>query len=337
MLAALDNVTERRIGAEFDSLYPFAAEHDHSLQHGQSVCKVASLAGPDGLGWERRWRFGTDLFALAVDRELADEACINYHGENLLKLHLRLAGQSLIRMPGCADQVISGPFCGMMLHPKGLEKFEWTEPSIQDRWVTIFCPPELFSDGLGLDSTDLPRPLARFVRGDEPPLEQRQLPVSRALLEIANGLLGAGANDTVTKLAAEAKALDLVSALLSDMRLLPQPSRSNTRLSARDLRAIEMARDLLVQDLARPPSLANLARSVGVNRNKLNAGFRQRFDASVGSYLTATRMDHARELLEKHGLSVTETALEVGYEFSSNFATAFKRHFGYAPKHCRRR
>jgi AraC-like DNA-binding protein len=337
MFGLSENATERLIGAEFDLLRARAADDVgvRSFRHGGSVCMHHHLGEARGDGWERRWAFGEDLFALVVDRPFSEERCVNYVGENLLKVHLRYSGASTICVPGGQEQLVSGPYCGVMIHPLGLEKYEWTPSNQNDRWVTVFCRPTLFTDGLGLDSTDLPDAVARFVRGDEAPVELQQLPAGKPFLELANVLFNPHAQDSVARLSAEARMIELVSATLTELQLLPSRKTTGIRISPRDLKAIEQARDILVQNLADPPSLTTLARMVGVNRNKLNAGFRQRFDASVGAYLNAARMVRARELLEQAGLSVTETAFEVGYEFPSNFSTAFKRHFGYAPKHRR--
>jgi AraC-like DNA-binding protein len=46
-------------------------------------------------------------------------------------------------------------------------------------------------------------------------------------------------------------------------------------------------------------------------------------------------MEQAKKLLETTPLSVTQIALEVGYEYASNFTTAFRRHFGITPKSAR--
>jgi AraC-like DNA-binding protein len=42
-------------------------------------------------------------------------------------------------------------------------------------------------------------------------------------------------------------------------------------------------------------------------------------------------MDEAKRLLETTDRSITEVAFDVGYEYSSNFTTAFKRRFGITP------
>jgi AraC-like DNA-binding protein len=46
-------------------------------------------------------------------------------------------------------------------------------------------------------------------------------------------------------------------------------------------------------------------------------------------------MEMAKGLLEKTDRSITEIAFDVGYEYSSNFTTAFKRHFGITPSTAR--
>jgi AraC-like DNA-binding protein len=42
-------------------------------------------------------------------------------------------------------------------------------------------------------------------------------------------------------------------------------------------------------------------------------------------------MARARTLLLETELSITQIALEVGYEYAGNFTTAFKRYFGVPP------
>ena len=73
-----------------------------------------------------------------------------------------------------------------------------------------------------------------------------------------------------------------------------------------------------------------------MNDAKLCAGFKQAFGMTISAYTRHLRMQRAKELLEGSGLSIVEVALEVGYSHSSNFATAFKRHFGIAPRQARR-
>ena len=62
------------------------------------------------------------------------------------------------------------------------------------------------------------------------------------------------------------------------------------------------------------------------------AGFKRLYGQTIFDYCQSRRMEHARHLLEHTELSITEISFDVGYEYPSNFTTAFKRHFGVTPK-----
>jgi AraC-like DNA-binding protein len=99
-----------------------------------------------------------------------------------------------------------------------------------------------------------------------------------------------------------------------------------------DMERIREAGNVLMRDLENPPSLLELASQVGVNKNKLNQGFRQIFGTSVFDHLRILRLERARELLESKQKNVTEVAFDVGYTHRENFTRAFKKHFGTTPK-----
>lgn len=52
-------------------------------------------------------------------------------------------------------------------------------------------------------------------------------------------------------------------------------------------------------------------------------------------YLTWKRLEQARLLLEKEGLSITEVCNNVGFESLASFSNLFKRESGYAPQYYR--
>lgn len=52
--------------------------------------------------------------------------------------------------------------------------------------------------------------------------------------------------------------------------------------------------------------------------------------------MTDARISRAIELLEEHELSITEIALEVGYETPSSFTARFRQRKGMTPSEFRR-
>ena len=104
-----------------------------------------------------------------------------------------------------------------------------------------------------------------------------------------------------------------------------------THLCQEDCNALHKAKQILVSDLTNPPSLKTLAHLCALNEFKLKKGFKQLFGTTVYGFVHNTRMDKAKELLEKQDISVQEAALHVGYKSLSHFSKAFKEYHGLFP------
>lgn len=128
----------------------------------------------------------------------------------------------------------------------------------------------------------------------------------------------------------ESKVLELTAFLASGL----QPDCSSLLtpgLSADTLDCLYQARQILLERLAQPPTLLELARQVGLNDCSLKRGFRQVFGTTVFGYLHQQRMVKAQQLLSQGRMNVQEAARAVGYASRSNFATAFRNMFGLNP------
>jgi AraC-like DNA-binding protein len=135
---------------------------------------------------------------------------------------------------------------------------------------------------------------------------------------------------------------DLVMARLSDALLaralrhvsdtLDQPGW----LSALRDPYVAAALEAMHSDLARPWTVADLARLMGLSR----AAFAGRFTDHVGEpvirYLLALRMQRARTLLRDPRATIASVAAQVGYRSDVAFAAAFIRETGSAPGAYRR-
>jgi len=105
--------------------------------------------------------------------------------------------------------------------------------------------------------------------------------------------------------------------------------------TAHQRRLLIQARDRLLHDLAHPPTIAELARSIGMNPCRLKQAFKAQFGAPIYATFQRERMARARELLRRH--NVTETAGLLGYSNISHFSAAFCRQFGCLPSQKRRK
>ena len=91
------------------------------------------------------------------------------------------------------------------------------------------------------------------------------------------------------------------------------------------------AQEIITKNIAKPPSLTELSKLIGLNNNKLKKNFKEMFGLPVFKYLQEERLKKAYELLCNNELSVQETAWYVGYESLSSFSNAFHKKFGVRP------
>ena len=99
-----------------------------------------------------------------------------------------------------------------------------------------------------------------------------------------------------------------------------------------NVQKIRKAKDIIIANMAEPPSLQELANEIGLNIKKLKEGFKQIYGDTVYSFLFDYKMEHARRLLETNQHNVNEVGLKVGYSTASHFIAAFKKKFGTTPK-----
>ncbi|MDF2488208.1 MAG: AraC family transcriptional regulator [Pseudomonas sp.] len=103
------------------------------------------------------------------------------------------------------------------------------------------------------------------------------------------------------------------------------------RVSHIDRQRLLRARERLLADLGKAPSLSELARESGMSQPKLTRGFRQLFLNSVYGVFQQARMIQARSRLLNGEESVMRIASDLGYANASHFATAFRKQFGINP------
>ena len=83
---------------------------------------------------------------------------------------------------------------------------------------------------------------------------------------------------------------------------------------------------------AEPWTVAGLAAVAGVSRSHFARRFHELVGEAPMAFLTAWRMALAADLLLDSDATVADVAREVGYANPFTFSTAFKRHFGAAPR-----
>jgi len=131
----------------------------------------------------------------------------------------------------------------------------------------------------------------------------------------------------------KAKSLELLYFELShlfDSKI--QNTQDKIKFTQYDIEALNLAKEILLNNMQNPPSLTELSKLVKLNEFKLKMGFNKFFGISPYKYLHEQKMQKAKKLLEKGELNATEIALEVGYKYIHSFSKAFTQRFGMSPK-----
>lgn len=128
----------------------------------------------------------------------------------------------------------------------------------------------------------------------------------------------------------KSKALEVMSEFL-----FMAPDESRTLFCIRQQKIaqerVEKVKILLEENLAEPPTLEQLGKSVGCSHYYLSRTFSKEVGMTISQYLRQIRIEKAANLLKTGKFNVTEAALEVGYNSLSHFSHAFQKQIGCCP------
>ncbi len=94
---------------------------------------------------------------------------------------------------------------------------------------------------------------------------------------------------------------------------------------------LNLARDILLENIDNPPSLNEISKEIGLNTFKLKKEFKAFFGVPVFKYLQNERLAIAHKMISTQKSTVQEASWHVGYDSLSSFSNAFEKKFGYRP------
>lgn len=156
-------------------------------------------------------------------------------------------------------------------------------------------------------------------------------PLSPSMVIVLNQLVNYNIAPSIKQLYYRAKAYEILSLYFNrteDANVEQCPFLSDEE----NVLKIRKAKDLVIANMAEPPSLQELSSEIGLSLKKLKEGFKQIYGDSVYSFLFDYKMEFARKLLDTGEYNVNEVGLKIGYSTSSHFIAAFRKKFGTTPK-----
>ena len=119
------------------------------------------------------------------------------------------------------------------------------------------------------------------------------------------------------------------------VRLLPRLSLKKERKAERQETTFEIVR-YIARHFREPMTLDSLANAVGISRYHASHIFSERIGESFTHFLNHFRLSYACSRLRDTQLSVTEIALDAGFESQRTFFRAFKEGLGMTPLNYRK-
>jgi AraC-like DNA-binding protein len=288
----------------------------------------------EGQGYWDLTQIGDDLYVVVLNFAYKDPRVEILPGDGLIQFYFKLCGDLTMEVSRTEPLRLNRPSLLVYSQPAGLDLQEWTAPSVHERSVAITLRPQFLLENFLTSAVDAPPQLRALISASPNQLRYCQFPLTTAMFEIATRLVDNPYTGILSLLYTEALAIELLcSAVAGFSTLGGSPSKE---YSEADLRCLHAARNLLTKQLSPPPTIRQIARSVGMNETYLKRGFRAVFGETLFAFSVRCRMQQALALLVREPrLPVARVAEAVGYSHQTSFATAFRRHFGVCPKDTR--
>ncbi|WP_226662784.1 helix-turn-helix transcriptional regulator [Microbulbifer aggregans] len=176
----------------------------------------------------------------------------------------------------------------------------------------------------------------RFGHSDEPTLRITAERLPRRLRVLAWEIFRLQETaSTANTLQLEAKVIevlanswDSIGSAGSELSALSLPAETTPR----EVQSFQRARDTIRQNLSNPLSVNQIAQAAGVSASGLQRLFHKFEGVSVIEFTRQLRLQLALDALRSHSVSVQEASALAGYSSAANFATAFKKLFGFSPR-----
>jgi len=95
---------------------------------------------------------------------------------------------------------------------------------------------------------------------------------------------------------------------------------------------IKKAKQIVINNMADPPSLQEIADEITLSVPKLKEGFKHIYGDTVFNFLLDYKLEYARRLLVTKKHNISEISNKIGYSTASHFISAFKKKYGTTPK-----
>jgi DNA-binding response OmpR family regulator len=123
------------------------------------------------------------------------------------------------------------------------------------------------------------------------------------------------------------------------LQLMPKPKPANETAVdvSRDGVVVQAVQKILLESIAAPPTLEEMARMLGINPRRISKAFQLCCGQSAFGWLREERLRQAQQLICQTDTSISSIGEHLGYSTPANFSKAFRERFGLPPSELRRK
>jgi AraC-like DNA-binding protein len=313
-----------------------APEVDRMTRHPQRGLMGARITLPpdEGEGYWDLTRIRDEIYVVVANFTYKDPRVEIVPGDGLVQFNFKLSGNMSLAVSRTEPLRWNRPSLLVWAQPRGVDISEWTAPAVRERFIIISIRPEFLEEQFLSSGVDAPPQLKTFVADKGKQISYLQRPLSAQTFDVTTRLLNNPCSGPLGLVYTEALALELLCSAVQSFT--DPPAAPYEEYTERELKCLHAARHLLMRELAPPPTITKLARSVGMAKSTLTKGFKAVFGETILDFSLSCRMRHALALMRDQCWSVAKASEAVGYAHPTSFTTAFRRHFGMRPIDVRR-
>lgn len=294
------------------------------------------LSPPFGEGTIDYLDAGDEISVIIVDATFLQPQTFNLTGDGWLRFHFRVSLENSILFESSEQYDLSGQFSQMLLVPKDYRHTDSMKSNSAMKWISIYCKKSTITETLQIPAELFEDQVENCLSEDSKLyLEHRNL--DKDMIPTLQNIFDCNLPAPLKKVYLKSKILNLITVYLAQCIKGNATKKSTLVLKDHDWIMIEKAKEILESSTDQDIGILQLSKIVGLNRNKLNLGFKQLYGKTVHEYHLEQRLLKAWELLQETTLSLNVISSEVGYAHHPSFTASFKKHFGINPKDVRKK
>lgn len=283
----------------------------------------------------RRWRLRPGLDLMIHNLECLEKTIIKRDSVNSplrLGMSFCLTGHIQGTSPnGGQETRLQAGRVGLGVMNGASRTIEYT-PGQRIVLVHLHIQPDAIPLSAQETTEQLPLSLKKAIAEQKPASYFHASPMTTVMQATVRQLLNCPYHGLSQRLYLESKTIELMSLYFDQLCSSHRLRHRASSLKADEIDRIVHAKDILLSQIANPPTLMELAHQSGLNDRKLKQGFRQVFGTTVFGYLHNYRMQQAQQLLLMPKATISGVAQIVGYRNPEAFSVAFRRTFDISPK-----